>query len=157
MESKYIAVNGIRLHYMEEGNGELVILLHGFPEFWYGWRKQLPVLSRSYRVVAPDMRGYNLSDKPQGISQYKMDVLVQDIAELIQKLGNGAILVGHDWGAAVAWAVAATHPDLIVKLGIINVPHPLEMQKALRGLTCGSGRGATICFYFSCHGCRSGL
>ncbi len=119
---------------MEEGSGDLVILLHGFPEFWYGWRRQIPVLGRHYRVVAPDMRGYNLSDKPQDIGQYKMDVLVQDIAELIAQLGGGrAILVGHDWGAAVAWAVAATHPDLIVKLGIINVPHPLEMRRALRG------------------------
>ncbi|MBS1619377.1 MAG: alpha/beta hydrolase [Bacteroidetes bacterium] len=134
MESKYIAVNGIRLHYIEEGSGDLVVLLHGFPEFWYGWRRQIPVLGRHYRVIAPDMRGYNLSDKPEGIGQYKMDVLVQDIAELIQKLGNGhAILVGHDWGAAVAWAVAATHPDMIIKLGIINVPHPLEMRRALRG------------------------
>lgn len=134
MESKYISVNGIRLHYMEAGSGDLVILLHGFPEFWYGWRRQIPMLGRHYRVVAPDMRGYNLSDKPQGIRQYKMDILVQDIAELIAQLGGGrAILVGHDWGAAVAWAVAATHPDMIIKLGIINVPHPLEMRRALRG------------------------
>lgn len=134
MESKYIEVNGIRLHYVEEGSGQLVVLLHGFPEFWYGWRKQIPVLGQQYRIVAPDMRGYNLSDKPKGVAQYKMDVLVQDIAELIQKLGNGrAILVGHDWGAAVAWALAATHTGLIAKLAIINVPHPLEMRRALLG------------------------
>ncbi len=134
MESKFIEVNGIRLHYMEEGSGELVILLHGFPEFWYGWRKQIPVLSQHYRVVAPDMRGYNLSDKPQGVSQYKMDILAKDIAELIRKLGNGkAILVGHDWGAGVAWATATLYPELVTKLVIINVPHPAEMRKALMG------------------------
>ncbi len=149
MDSKYIEVNGIRLHYVEAGSGELVILLHGFPEFWYGWRRQLPVLSRSYRVVAPDMRGYNLSDKPQGISQYKMDVLVADIAELIQKLGQGrAILVGHDWGAAVAWALAATRPELVVKLAIINVPHPLEMQKALRGFNLRQWARSYYMFFF---------
>lgn len=134
MESKYIEVNGIRLHYVEEGSGDLVVLLHGFPEFWYGWRKQIPVLSQRYRVVAPDMRGYNLSDKPQGVSQYSIDKLAGDIAGLIRQLGSGrTILVGHDWGAAVAWAVAATHPELIVRLGIINVPHPLEMRRALMG------------------------
>ena len=133
MESKYINVNGIQLHYVEEGSGDLVVLLHGFPEFWYGWRKQIPVLSGQYRVVAPDMRGYNLSEKPEGVSQYKMDVLVQDIAELIRQLGGRAILVGHDWGAAVAWSLAAVHPELIAKLAIINVPHPLEMRRALRG------------------------
>ncbi|MBS1683570.1 MAG: alpha/beta hydrolase [Bacteroidetes bacterium] len=134
MGSKYIEVNGIRLHYVEEGSGDLVVLLHGFPEFWYGWRRQIPVLAQYYRVVAPDMRGYNMSDKPQGISQYKMDLLVQDIAELIEQLGSGrAILAGHDWGAAIAWSLAATRPELISRLAILNVPHPLEMRRALLG------------------------
>ncbi|MBS1624470.1 MAG: alpha/beta hydrolase [Bacteroidetes bacterium] len=134
MDSKYIEVNGIRLHYVEEGSGDLVVLLHGFPEFWYGWRRQIPVLAQYYRVVAPDMRGYNMSDKPQEISQYKMDLLVQDIAELIEQLGSGrAILAGHDWGAAIAWSLAATRPELISRLAILNVPHPLEMRRALLG------------------------
>jgi pimeloyl-ACP methyl ester carboxylesterase len=149
MKSNHIDVNGIRLHYVEEGSGELVILLHGFPEFWYGWRKQIPVLSRNYRIVAPDMRGFNLSDKPQGVSQYKIDILAKDIAELIQKLGGGkAILVGHDWGAAVAWTVASLYPDLLTKLVIINVPHPAEMRKALIGLNLAQWARSYYMFLF---------
>ena len=131
MTSNYATVNNIKLHYVEESTGELVILLHGFPEFWYGWRNQIPVLSKNYRVVAPDMRGYNLSDKPQNVSDYKIEILAADIAALIKNLGAGkAIVVGHDWGAAVAWAVASLHPEVVSKLGILNVPHPAEMRKA---------------------------
>lgn len=131
MKSKFINANGIQFHYVEEGEGELVILLHGFPEFWYGWRNQIPVLSKNYRVVAPDMRGYNLSDKPQEISDYKIETLAKDIADLIVALGEEkAILIGHDWGAAVAWATATLYPERIKKLGIINVPHPAEMRRA---------------------------
>ena len=149
MESKFIEVNGIRLHYVEEGSGDLVILLHGFPEFWYGWRKQIPVLSQHYRVVAPDMRGYNLSDKPKGVAQYKMDILAKDIAELIRQLGDGkAILVGHDWGAGVAWATATLYPELITKLGIINVPHPAEMRKALMGFNLSQWAKSYYIFLF---------
>ena len=87
MESKFISANGIQFHYVEEGTGELVILLHGFPEFWYGWKNQIPVLSKQYRVVAPDMRGYNLSDKPENVSDYRIETLAKDIAELIKVLG----------------------------------------------------------------------
>ena len=149
MTSNFVEVNGIRLHYMEEGSGDLVLLLHGFPEFWYGWRKQIPVLSQHYRIIAPDMRGYNLSDKPIGVSQYKIDILAKDIAELIQKLGNGkAILVGHDWGAAVAWTTATLYPDLITKLVIINVPHPAEMRKALLGFNLAQLRKSYYIFLF---------
>jgi pimeloyl-ACP methyl ester carboxylesterase len=149
MTSNYIQVNSIRLHYMEEGSGDLVILLHGFPEFWYGWRKQIPVLIKHYRIVAPDMRGYNLSDKPKDVSQYKIDVLAKDIAELIQKLGNGkAILVGHDWGAAVAWATATLYPELVTKLVILNVPHPAEMRKALLGFNLAQWRKSYYMFLF---------
>ncbi|MCW3125790.1 MAG: alpha/beta hydrolase [Bacteroidetes bacterium] len=149
MLSKFIEVNGIRLHYVEEGTGDLVILLHGFPEFWYGWRKQIPVLGQHYRVVAPDMRGYNLSDKPKGIAQYKMDVLAKDIAELIKQLGNGkVILVGHDWGAAVSWAVAAIYPELISRLVILNVPHQAEMRKALLGFNVAQWAKSYYMFLF---------
>src|SRR5579872_6140456 len=98
MIDKFIEVNGIKLHYVEEGSGELVILLHGFPEFWYSWRSQIRVLSKNYRVIAPDMRGYNLSDKPEGVKNYAMGILASDIAELIKGLGEKkAIIVGHDW------------------------------------------------------------
>jgi pimeloyl-ACP methyl ester carboxylesterase len=149
MTSYFTDVNGIRLHYMEEGSGDLVILLHGFPEFWYGWRKQISVLSRHYRVIAPDMRGYNLSDKPQDVSQYKIEILAKDIAELILKLGGGkAIVVGHDWGAAVAWATATLYPELVTKLGILNVPHPAEMRKALLGFNLAQWRKSYYIFLF---------
>ena len=134
MQHKFATTNGIQLHYVEEGSGELVILLHGFPEYWYSWRNQIPVLSKTHRVVAVDMRGFNLSDKPQDIAAYSMDKLAKDIADLIPALGEEkAILIGHDWGAGVAWATAILYPERISKLGIINVPHPYEMQKALKG------------------------
>lgn len=98
MTHHYAQVNEVKLHYVEEGSGQLVILLHGFPEFWYGWKNQIPVLSKQYRVVAPDMRGYNLSGKPENVSDYKIDVLAKDIAELVRALGEQkAIVVGHDW------------------------------------------------------------
>lgn len=131
MESRFVTVNNIKLHYMEEGSGEVVLLLHGFPEFWYSWRKQIPVLAEKFRVIAADMRGYNLSDKPQGISNYSIDVLADDIAGLIRSLGVERVnLVGHDWGGAVAWMVAAKYPELISRLAILNMPHPAEMRKA---------------------------
>ena len=145
----FIEVNGIKLHYVEEGQGELVILLHGFPEFWYGWRKQIPVLGKKYRVVAPDMRGYNLSDKPAGVENYKIDKLAGDIAALINVLGEEkAIVVGHDWGGAVAWAVASLHPAMVKKLGILNVPHPSEMKKALMGFNLAQWKKSYYIFLF---------
>ncbi|MFN8321575.1 MAG: alpha/beta hydrolase [Chitinophagales bacterium] len=149
MESKFISANGIQLHYIEEGTGELVILLHGFPEFWYGWKNQIPVLSKQYRVVAPDMRGYNLSDKPENISDYHIEILAEDIAELIKALGEEkAIVVGHDWGAAVSWAVAAFHPDVVKKLAILNVPHPNEMSRALMGFNFAQWKKSWYIFFF---------
>lgn len=131
----YLSTNGVRLHVVNAGpkDGPLVILLHGFPEFWYGWRKQIPVLTGSgYRVLAPDQRGYNLSDKPQGFEPYTFDKLAQDVLGLLQALGRKkAFLVGHDWGAAVAWWLATRYPDKLEKVVVINVPHPLVMQQAL--------------------------
>ncbi|MEP6570657.1 MAG: alpha/beta hydrolase [Acidobacteriota bacterium] len=116
-------VNGIRLHYAEAGSGDLVILLHGFPEFWYSWKKQLHALSRSFHVVAPDMRGYNLSDKPTRVADYKIDKLVGDVIGLIDHFGaKQAAIVGHDWGAGVAWAVAQKHPERVSKLAVLQVP-----------------------------------
>jgi pimeloyl-ACP methyl ester carboxylesterase len=149
MESKFITANGIKFHYVEEGTGELVILLHGFPEFWYGWRNQIPVLSKKYRVVAPDMRGYNLTDKPAHVSDYKIEILAKDIAELIKVLGEEkAIVVGHDWGAAVAWAVASLHPDVVKKLAILNVPHPAKMQQAFMKFNFSQWRKSWYIFFF---------
>jgi pimeloyl-ACP methyl ester carboxylesterase len=119
-------VGDVRLHYAECGTGEdLVILLHGFPEFWYSWRHQLPVLGRRYHVIAPDMRGYNLSDKPARVEDYRMELLVQDVFGLIRSFGKDkAAIVAHDWGAGVAWAVAQRHPELVSRLVTMQVPPP---------------------------------
>ena len=120
----YANVNGIHLHYAESGSGDnLVILLHGFPEFWYSWRHQLKALGKSYHVVAPDMRGYNLSDKPARVEDYRLEVLVEDVVGLIKYFGvEKAAIVAHDWGAAVAWAVAQKYPELVTKLAVLQVP-----------------------------------
>jgi pimeloyl-ACP methyl ester carboxylesterase len=122
----YAQVGDVRLHYAECGEGErLVVLLHGFPECWYSWRKQLPVLGRRYKVIAPDMRGYNLSDKPERVEDYSVSRLVDDVTGLIRHFGaREAAVVGHDWGAAVAWAVAQHYPDYVWKLAALQVPPP---------------------------------
>ena len=120
----YANINGIQLHYAESGGGDkLVILLHGFPEFWYSWRHQLTVLGNSYHVVAPDMRGYNLSDKPARVEDYRIEVLVEDVVDLIKHCGaSKAAIVAHDWGAIVAWAVAQKYPERVSKLAVLQVP-----------------------------------
>ena len=120
----YANVNGIRLHYAEVGSGDkLVILLHGFPEFWYAWHKQFEALSESFHVVAPDMRGYNLSEKPSRVEDYRIEKLVADVVGLIDHFGaQQAAIVGHDWGAGVAWAVAQKHPERVAKLAVLQVP-----------------------------------
>ena len=126
----YASVNGIRLHYAEAGSGDnLVILLHGFPEFWYSWRKQLEALGGSFHVIAPDLRGYNLSDKPPRVEDYKIDKVVEDVIGLIDHFGaKRAAIVGHDWGAGVAWALAQKHSERISKLAVLQVP----LQSAFR-------------------------
>jgi len=120
----YASVNGIRLHYAESGSGDnLVILLHGFPEFWYSWRKQLEALSGSFHAIAPDLRGYNLSDKPPRVEDYKIDKIVVDVIGLIDHFGaKQAAIVGHDWGAGVAWALAQKHPERVSRLAVLQVP-----------------------------------
>ncbi len=131
-----IPTNGINLHVAQAGSveGELVILLHGFPEFWYGWRSQIGFLAeQGCRVWAPDQRGYNLSDKPHGIEAYTIGTLAADILGLIGAAGRDqAIIVGHDWGAAVAWHLAIHHAERVKKLAILNVPHPQVMSQTLR-------------------------
>ncbi len=128
--------DGIRLHYVETGSGPLVVLLHGFPEFWYSWRHQLePLAAAGYRVVAPDMRGYNLSSRPPDWHAYDGHSLAGDIAGLIRALGEqSAFVVGHDWGAAVAYSVAMYHPQAVRRLAILNVPHPVRMLEGFRTL-----------------------
>jgi pimeloyl-ACP methyl ester carboxylesterase len=129
----YADLSEVRLHYVEAGEGPLVVLLHGFPEFWYGWRAQIPALAAAgFRVVAPDMRGYNLSSRPSGIAPYAMRHLTGDVRELIGERGaERAMLVGHDWGGAVAWATAITHPQVVERLAILNVPHPRRLLEGL--------------------------
>jgi len=135
-ETTYIETNGIKLHVALAGpkDGQPVLLLHGFPEFWYGWRNQIePLAKAGYRVIIPDQRGYNLSDKPKGVRSYHIDILVADTLGLIDALGyQKADLIGHDWGAAVAWETAIRHPERLYKLGILNVPHPAVMRNFLR-------------------------
>ena len=135
-ETAYIETNGIKLHVVMAGpkDGQPVFLLHGFPEFWYGWRRQIPALAKAgYRVIVPDQRGYNLSDKPKGVKAYTLDKLVADVLGLIDALGYQKVnLIGHDWGAAVAWTFASQHPERLQKLGILNVPHPAVMINFLR-------------------------
>jgi pimeloyl-ACP methyl ester carboxylesterase len=115
-------------------DGPAVILLHGFPEFWYGWRRQIPALAAAgFRVRAPDQRGYNLSDKPKGRSAYRMDAIAHDTIGLIEATGRSQVcLAGHDWGAMVAWWVALTAPERLRRLAILNVPHPLVSTRHIR-------------------------
>ncbi|MBN8657477.1 MAG: alpha/beta hydrolase [Anaerolineae bacterium] len=133
MQSQFIEVNGVKLHVVTDGpeGGTPVILLHGFPEFHYGWRGQIPALAEAgFRVIAPDQRGYNLSDKPKGVSAYNVDTLAKDVVGLFDHFGiQKARLVGHDWGAVVAWTVALNHPERLEKLTILNVPHPDVMRR----------------------------
>lgn len=136
MKHERVSTNGIQLHMVSEGapSDPLVILLHGFPEFWYGWRHQIPALAAAgYWVWAPDQWGYNDSDKPDGIAAYAVDELAADVVGLIDAAGRDtAFIVGHDWGAAVAWWVAAQYPERVKRMVIINVPHPTVMQQQLR-------------------------
>ncbi len=127
-------VNGVRLHYVEAGAGPLVVLLHGFPEFWYGWRHQIrPLAAAGYHVIAPDMRGYNRSEKPPGVRAYVAETLVDDVVALIAHFGAvRATVVGHDWGGVVAWETAMRRPDVVDKLIVLNAPHPGAFLRELR-------------------------
>jgi pimeloyl-ACP methyl ester carboxylesterase len=136
VEHHDIAANGIHLHVAQTGPaaGPLVLLLHGFPEFWYGWRHQLPSLAAAgYRVWAPDQRGYNRSDKPQGVTAYRLEVVAADVIGLIDAAGRErACLVGHDWGGMVAWWLAIHAPHRLARMVIINAPHGAAMRQQLR-------------------------
>jgi pimeloyl-ACP methyl ester carboxylesterase len=128
-----VSVNGVSLHCLVEGEGPLVVLLHGFPETSHAWHKQVPALAKHYRVVAPDLRGYGGSDKPKGIAAYRTSVLADDIVALIRAFGaERAHIVGHDWGGGVAWTVAIEHPEAVDRLVALNCPHPAVMVRALR-------------------------
>ena len=131
-EDHFAVNNGVRLHYVATGKGPLVIMLHGFPEYWGFYRGLMEELKGQYRVVAVDLRGYNLSDKPAGEAAYAMPILVSDVASVIQAEGaSKAIVIGHDWGAAIAWQVAMTRPDLVTRLVAMSVPHPAGFAREL--------------------------
>ena len=135
LEHLTVPVNGLRLHVVAAGpaDGRPVVLLHGFPEFWRGWLKQMePLAEAGFRVIVPDQRGYNLSDKPRGVGAYRVPALVADLIGLLDHFGYARVcLAGHDWGAAVAWAAALAQPSRVERLAILNVPHPAVMTRTL--------------------------
>lgn len=130
----YVQVGDVKLHYVEAGDGPLVLLLHGFPEFWYSWRLQIePLVKAGYRVVAPDLRGYNLSSGPDDFTAYTADKLAADVHGLIRELGAAsAMVVGHDWGGSVAWSLAMNHPEVVDRLVILNAAHPRKLNEGLK-------------------------
>ncbi len=129
---KYLISNGIKLHYVTQGEGPLVLLLHGFPEFWYSWRHQIPVLAENFKVVALDLRGYNESEKPTDIGNYSLEELLLDLDGVITGLGYARChLVGHDWGGYLAWAMASYYPEQVQTLSVLNAPHPAKFRSGL--------------------------
>jgi pimeloyl-ACP methyl ester carboxylesterase len=136
MEHRYVTANGLRFHVATAGSpdGPLIILLHGFPEFWFGWRHQIePLAEAGFHVWVPDQRGYNLSDKPRGIEPYAIDHLAADVTGLIDAAERDrAILVGHDWGGVVVWHLATAMPERVDRALILNVPHPTVMLRMLK-------------------------
>jgi pimeloyl-ACP methyl ester carboxylesterase len=132
-EDRYATNDGVKIHYVADGKGPLVVLIHGFPDYWATWKPLMAELNKAgYRTAALDTRGYNLSDKPQGVAAYAMPNLIGDVAAVIAAEGQQkAIVVGHDWGAAIAWQTAFNRPDIVDKLVILSVPHPAGMAREL--------------------------
>lgn len=143
-----ISTNGTRLHVAEAGSGPLVLLLHGFPQFWWTWRHQLRDLAEAgYRVVAPDLRGYGASDKPP--RGYDAFTLSDDVAGLVRALGErDAMIVGHDWGALLAWTIAVRRPDVLSRLAVIGMPHPLRVRRQIATDPRGQGAASRYLFEF---------
>jgi epoxide hydrolase 4 len=133
VEHKYADADGVKIHYAALGQGPLVVMIHGFPDFWYSWRKQMRALAdHGYRAAAVDLRGYNLSDKPKGVENYAMPLLVGDIAAVVKaEKMERAVIVGHDWGGSVAWNVAMRRPDITELLIICNLPHPAGIAREI--------------------------
>ncbi len=129
-------IDGLRFHYVTAGptSGVPVVLLHGFPDFWFGWRHQIPALADAgFRVIVPDQRGYNLTDRPKSTRKYDLDRLAQDIVDLMAHEGHDAFhVVGHDWGGGIAWRIAVQHVERVRSLAVLNCPHPSDLAKAIR-------------------------
>lgn len=131
-EHHYADHDGVKIHYAAVGSGPLIVMVHGFPDFWYTWRDQMAALAPNYRVVALDLRGYNLSDKPKGIENYDMRLLMGDIAAVIKDAGQQkAIVIGHDWGGMISWQFAMYYPRMVDRLVILNLPHPRGLSREL--------------------------
>lgn len=132
VDHHYADNDGVKIHYVTMGEGPLIVMIHGFPDFWYTWRYQMPGLAKDYRVAALDTRGYNLSDKPVGVENYALETLVSDVVAVIEAEGeSSATVVGHDWGGGIAWATAAMRPDVTDRLIILNLPHPAALNREL--------------------------
>src|SRR5262249_29150002 len=131
-EEGYANSGGVKIHYVTAGKGPLVVLMHGFPDYWYTWRDQMPALAKYFQVVALDLRGYNKSDQPKEAKDYAMEKLVGDVEAVLKHFKQDkAIIVGHDWGGAVAWAFAMAHPDKTERLVLLNLPHPKGLMREL--------------------------
>ncbi len=131
-EHGFVDSQGVKIHYVTRGQGPLLVMLHGFPDYWYTWRKQMPALAEQFQVVAVDLRGYNESDKPEGVENYAMPKLVGDVKAVIEHFGQKqAVIVGHDWGGAIAWTFAMQHPEMTERLVILNLPHPAALVREL--------------------------
>ena len=128
-----VSESGVKIHYASLGKGPLVVMIHGFPDFWYSWRHQMAALADGFQVVAIDQRGYNLSDQPKGVEQYDVRLLVGDVAAVVKHLGRDkATIVGHDWGGIVAWQFAMNVPAMTERLIILNLPHPRGLLRELK-------------------------
>jgi epoxide hydrolase 4 len=133
-EEGFVDSGGVKIHYVSLGKAEdpLLVLIHGFPDFWYSWRAQMPALAKRFHVVAIDQRGYNLSGQPEGVPNYTTDKLVGDLLAVVKHFTKGkAVIVGHDWGGMVAWTFAMTHPELTDRLIVLNLPHPRGLLREL--------------------------
>ena len=128
----FVDSGGVKIHYVAQGKGQLVVMLHGFPDYWYTWRDQMPALAKHFQVVALDLRGYNKSDQPKGVENYTVEKLVGDVEAVRKHFKQDKLtLVGHDWGGAIAWSYAMAHPERTERLVILNVPHPKGLQREL--------------------------
>jgi len=132
VEHGYVDSGGVKIHYASQGQGPLLVMLHGFPDYWYTWRKQMPALAENHRVVALDLRGFNKSDQPEGVDQYVMSKLVGDVKAVLDHFdAKSATIVGHDWGGMIAWSFAMQHPDRTDRLVVLNLPHPAALTREL--------------------------
>src|SRR6516165_12233524 len=131
-EEGHVESGDVKIHYVTLGKGPLLVLIHGFPDYWYSWRDQMPELAKHFQVVAIDQRGYNKSDQPRGVENYALDKLVADLDAVVKHFKAGkAVVVGHDWGGLVAWTYAMKHPDRTDRLIVLNLPHPKGLSREL--------------------------